>query len=482
MSPEQLWTVGGLITAFLVMLLITIGMDRLNFDVIIGILTVMALTLVSVPALRWVSRAERDPGLLPILYWGLGLKIIFTLVRYFFITQVYGDNGDAGVYSGSGAILMDLYRKGIFTLTPPGLESRGPETARVAVVVGVIYMITGVSRYAASFVFSWFCFTGQIFMIRAFSRGVPEGDLRRYAALVLFLPSMLFWPSSIGKEALMVLSIGVASYGAAQLLGSRIRASGLAMFLLGASGLFFIRPHMAAIAVVALAFAAGVSTIVGFANEPDKEAVKKAFTIRLVALVVLVGAGLVATTQISKVLGGDSEGGGTSGVNSVLERTKAQTSEGGSAFDPPAVTSPVEVPAAIVTVLIRPFPWEGHSLNGIIAAAEGVLLVGLFFASRRRLLRWVQMLGKRPYLVFALAYAMTFVIAFSYIANFGILARQRTQMLPLALVLIGMYPAARTRRSWFGREADVAPDEPVTDDDPAGGEPAPDRVSTSSAG
>ena len=33
---------------------------------------------------------------------------------------------------------------------------------------------------------------------------------RRYALLVLFLPSLLFWPSSIGKEAWMTLALGLA--------------------------------------------------------------------------------------------------------------------------------------------------------------------------------------------------------------------------------------------------------------------------------
>ncbi len=175
----------GLVIVAISTLAIAIGLDVLNFDVIVGILTLLCLVLIAIPALRWVARVENDPRLLPILLWGLGLKVLFTLVRYFVITVVYQDNGDAGVYSAGGAILMDLYRKGIFILEVPGLENRGAETNKIAVVVGLIYLVTGYSRYAASFVFSGLCFTGQILMIRAFSRAVPDGDLRRYATLVL---------------------------------------------------------------------------------------------------------------------------------------------------------------------------------------------------------------------------------------------------------------------------------------------------------
>jgi hypothetical protein len=41
-----------------------------------------------------------------------------------------------------------------------------------------------------------------------------------------------------------------------------------------------------------------------------------------------------------------------------------------------------------------------------------------------------------PYVAYALTYTVMFVIAFSSISNFGILTRQRTQVLPLALVML----------------------------------------------
>jgi len=43
-----------------------------------------------------------------------------------------------------------------------------------------------------------------------------------------------------------------------------------------------------------------------------------------------------------------------------------------------------------------------------------------------------------PYVTFAVVYALAFIIAFAGFANFGILARQRTLMLPLFLVLLAL--------------------------------------------
>ena len=45
---------------------------------------------------------------------------------------------------------------------------------------------------------------------------------------------------------------------------------------------------------------------------------------------------------------------------------------------------------------------------------------------------------RRPYATFAFAYTLMFVYAFAAIANFGILSRQRTQVLPFVFVLLAL--------------------------------------------
>ncbi len=130
----------------IILLLVIASIDLLKFDALMGMITVLILAIITVPLLRSVARRD-DPGVIKILFWGLVLKTVFTMVRYFVITVIYGDNGDAGVYAGGGAVLMDLYRHGHFVLEVPQLANRGAETNRIAVVVGVIYMLTGEVNY-----------------------------------------------------------------------------------------------------------------------------------------------------------------------------------------------------------------------------------------------------------------------------------------------------------------------------------------------
>jgi len=443
-GTEGLGAVFGIVLVAAAVFSLGAVLDNLSLDAIFGILTVCALLLITVPLMTWMARKEGDRRMAKVLLWALLAKFVGTAIRYFVITVVYGDNGDAGNYSGAGTELARMYLKGQFTLHPPSLVGRGVETERIGVVVGILFVFTGSSRYAASFIFGWFCFLGQLLMWRAMHRAVPEADHRRYALLVLFMPSMLFWPSSIGKEALMVCFVGVACYGAAQILGEKVSAVGVLIFIAGAGGLFFIRPHMALIAIVSLVLASLVSSLAGF----DREKASKAFFVRMAAIVLLLFAASLATTQLSKVLGNGNEG--EAGITSALERTKGQTSTGGSEFKPPAVSTPADLPAAIVTVLFRPFPWEAKNLNGLIAASEGTLLAVLMITGRRRLLNWARYCLKRPYLVYTATYAIVFIVAFSYIGNFGILARQRTQMLPLAFTLLGMPIAVRKKPPIFG--------------------------------
>jgi hypothetical protein len=49
---------------------------------------------------------------------------------------------------------------------------------------------------------------------------------------------------------------------------------------------------------------------------------------------------------------------------------------------------------------------------------------------------------RRPYVAFVVVFSLLFIYAFSSIANFGILARERTQLLPFFLVLLAI-PAVR---------------------------------------
>jgi hypothetical protein len=150
-------------------------------------------------------------------------------------------------------------------------------------------------------------------------------------------------------------------------------------------------------------------------------------------------------------------------ASEVREDVVDRTQQGGSEFSPPDTGTPIGLLQGLVTVILRPFPWESDGPQ-IVASMETIGLLVIFgvvaFRRRRRMLAAVGQRWSRG----ALAYVLAFAWAFSAVANFGILARQRSLMLPFLFVVFAA--AAPERRS--------TTDEDTTDEGhDAGADPVP---------
>ena len=97
---------------------------------------------------------------------------------------------------------------------------------------------------------------------------------------------------------------------------------------------------------------------------------------------------------------------------------------------------------AFATVLFRPFPWEAHNLPALIQSLDGLFMGALLVWGSRRLWRAVRQLGKEPYLGFVVVFIVMLVLALSTLGNFGLLARQRSTLLPFVLMLVAFAPSA----------------------------------------
>jgi hypothetical protein len=156
----------------------------------------------------------------------------------------------------------------------------------------------------------------------------------------------------------------------------------------------------------------------------------KVFSLAVLAL--LAAVLVVRTNRFLQQSGIDTTGGANSVISGVTERTAG----GGSAFAPPSIIqSPLRAPIGIASVLFRPFVTDAHNLQSMATALEGSFLLVLSIVRIRWLVAALKSIRRQPYVAFALLYTGMFVVAFSSIANFGLLARERVQLLPLYLVL-----------------------------------------------
>ncbi len=69
------------------------------------------------------------------------------------------------------------------------------------------------------------------------------------ATIIIFLPSVSFWSSAIGKDSVSFMAMSLALWASLQ-LNQRMRLMIFAILIM-----FIVRPHMAGIMIIALSFA-----------------------------------------------------------------------------------------------------------------------------------------------------------------------------------------------------------------------------------
>jgi hypothetical protein len=392
------------------------------------------LLAASAPAMARQAARERNRRLLQILLLALLLKLLGSLVRYWVSFGFYGGVVDSALYHDIAVGISERFRSGTFET---GLESL-TGTNFVPFFTSLLYTVIGPNIFAGYLIFSWLAFWGLFYAYRAFVIAMPGGDRRGYARLLFFLPSILYWPSSIGKDAWMLFTLGLAAYGTARILTGRV-LRGAVIAALGLWLAALVRPHVAGMAALGLAVAFMVGQT-GARRGWQAAAVK---LVGLAAVIVLAAVLLSQTSAFLKKSGLDPE----DGVGSVLTETRQRTEQGGSSFGTPQPgISPLAVPSATVTILFRPFLFEANSLQVLITAMESTVLLVLTLRRIKPIGRAVRSFRRLPYVTFVVVYGLLFIVAFSSIGNFGILARERCQLLPFFLVLLAV-PGVRSRRA-----------------------------------
>jgi hypothetical protein len=200
---------------------------------------------------------------------------------------------------------------------------------------------------------------------------------------------------------------------------------------LGLWGSAVVRPHVALIFCVGLALAAPFGL---FRVRTHDHSARRG---RLGGAVLLIGLVLASSTLIGitkRFFELDSLN--TQAAQHQLDETARRSEIGGSQFAAYSPTNPVGFVLSGVTVLFRPFPFEVGNAAGILTGIEGIALLFVCVVSVRRLVRLPAEFFRRPYVACAVAYGFAFVYAFSSIGNFGILARQRVQLLPILFVIL----------------------------------------------
>lgn len=347
------------------------------------------------------------------------LRLIGTQIYYAtFSWSSYG-GGDYGYYFNRGVAYANVLAHGEFGLYFNPTYWAGGDwygTQFVFFVVSIVVSVIGPSLRGAFVVFAMMGLIGLIAFAVAFQRAAPDIPVKRYLAWLLLFPSLWFWPAAIGKDAVLLMGLGLSVLG-------YVGKNGRIQWLFLAVGVFFvyaIRPEVAAVVVV--------SIVVGHLISGDRAwGARRVFqTVAIAAL----GLFLVQRALASiGAIGFDAEG-----VGAYVSDRAANSARGGSIVT--TGTGAVGVLMGLGNVLFRPLPWEVDNFATLVASLEiwGFWLL-LWLHRKNAILVVKQFRSSRLAAMgvpFVLLYATSFGLA---IANLGIIARQRIYLFPFLFLL-----------------------------------------------
>lgn len=254
--------------------------------------------------------------------------------------------------------------------------------------------------------------------------GIEE---RPFLYLLLFLPSIHYWTSAIGKDAPFFFATCLALWGAMRLRERYVRlAVGIALMLV-------IRPHIALLCLTALAATVIVARSVQLH-------VRIGLGFLGIAGVALAFSTVQATFQVDLS--------SAQSVSELLEarETIIETEDAGSTV----VTG--SYPVRMFSLLFRPLFFDTSGFVGYVASAENLLLLFLVALLIYRYKSLMLLSRKVLFLRFALFYSIFLVLMLTLTYyNVGLGSRQKSAMImPVLLIIImttAAFAQARTRRS-----------------------------------
>lgn len=317
---------------------------------------------------------------------------------------------------------MGLFRGQSFS--GMGWKALPPPWTSTNLICNLCALFTVVMGNAMPTEFVLFAFAalwGGFFFYRAFCIAFPSGDRGLYGLLVVLLPSIVYWSSAIGKDALEQLFIGISAYGFARIV-KQLNARAIVICLIGLVGAGMVRPHVGAMLAISML----VPFTVGRAHTSWLVTSAK-----ILLAPVLAAGTYVMVSQAQQFVGVEG-----SDFKSNVARLKIQnqnTATGGSSFGEGESLSRRLVQSPFLP--FRPFPWEVHNAVSAVAALEGLALLGFVWWKRHSVRAFVKH-WREAYVLFVLIFFILFSVIFSAgTSNFGILVRERIMLLPIFFMM-----------------------------------------------
>jgi len=294
------------------------------------------------------------------------------------------------------------------------------------------------SFLGACLLFNIFGSVGLLAMDAALQAATADKSrlMRRFATLIVILPSVSFWSSALGKDSLAFLAAGLSLWAVS---GARPKNTLLAF---GVMIMLLVRPHIAGIMVIALAGSLVVQRRLPFAQR------------------VFLGLAALSATAVmvpfAMNYAGVGEDAGASELLSYVEQRQSLNTQGGSSIDIASMSPPMQ----LYSYLFRPLPFEAGSIFALAASLDNLVLLFLFVAGLLKLLKNRRILpGNRAFMWMYVL--LSWLILAITTANLGISVRQKWMFTPMLIFLL-LSALGKRRQPRPARHAQPSPPTPHT--------------------
>ena len=232
-----------------------------------------------------------------------------------------------------------------------------------------------------------------------------------YWVFLLFIPSMSFWSSGLGKDSISFFAVCLFLY-------TITTNKKLYIFLpLSFFAMFMVRPHIALMMIV--------SFVIYFIIRSRVHLLVKLMTLPIIFSVLIFSSGFVQQYVGLEEASLDS-------VSGYVDDRQNFNQGGGSSIDLQSMSYPMQM----FTYIFRPLPFDAHSALALFTSIENTILLILFlyvlFKNKFRLHSFIE--GKNAWL---LIYAsLTCSMLAITTANLGIATRQKWMFMPILIYLL----------------------------------------------
>ncbi|MGP9635794.1 hypothetical protein [Psychrobacter sp. AOP3-A1-26] len=252
--------------------------------------------------------------------------------------------------------------------------------------------------------------------------------LKWYWYLILLMPSISYWSSGIGKDAISFFSVCLLIYA------TKNKKSKQILYLISIFLMFMVRPH--------IAFVILISFVAYFVIQSKSNILIKLSVLPIIGGIVFSSLGFVQEyTGIEDV--------SVSGVDDYYESREDLNMGGGSSIN----TSSMSLPVKIFSYIFRPFPFEAHNLISLIASVENTYLLFFFSYLIFKTKGSLKSFFMNENLWLSLYVIITCVMLSFGLKNLGIAARQKWMFVPVLIYLfIQSYSNSRLVRKKTNNE------------------------------